>query len=545
MQSVSYMVAGEESSRGCLLPYFLEDQIFSSWEYAFDMYLNRIPHAKFAFNNPRPEVTDGATPTVMARVHELQRDWDLGSGGIATALVTAVSKHPCAKDEFYANHQKRMAEGLPALNGRQLYDHFKEKYDTRDMSLLTSAQKVLSELKVKPDENSETFVHRFQQAVGELIKNGGVINDLQKLAALQDCLWGVPGYHFIAAYIHCDKSVTLEHALTITRGYTRRAKSGSRQTQKGYVSPGEVSLLPVTKSAETVEVSRNRQPSKKRTGEGRSHSAKRAKYSAKDPAGGRYAKTCSHCGKAGHQESDCWLKHPEKRRRPETADAAKSATRDSSIKAKSDSKFVYQRAEVSLIMEVEGECSGDDELDRWKVFIDSGASDDLIIVKNKSWLRAYKDHHQTLATADGAQGQLVVEGRGKIGKVRAFYAPLIRKNVMAIRPLASRGLAVILGDEPKVVEERTGRLVVNLNYQQGYMPYMMFRDLEKIAMLSEVEPTKSQGIQTRGLHYTLNMVFGDETSSDPDERKPDSVGDRISPPDTSLFTSDESDYEVL
>ena len=479
------------------------------------MHLNSLKHARMAFETARPIAPAGPAAAVQ-RAEDLQERWDLGSGRLGNALMQAVSGHASAKTTLVAMCRHHQAVGLPGPTGKEMFELLKQKYDIKDIISLNDAKMALMQLKAGVDEDSEDFMIRFDHAVAEVVRLGGHLSDEDKFGSLQQCFNGVPGFKSLAVSLLTTVGLTLQGAVTLVKQYTRKvnaARGGQKRPRSD--SQSAVMVTTDTKSAASVEGRAGVTPKRNRV-EPRCYKCGKLGHFRADCRATSQAVTCGYCKRPNHQEKDCRKKAKDQKRKQSRGQSGATAVQRSEPSSDGLSRFVFQKPEVSVIMELQSDLAEDERPHVNKIFIDSGASDDLLIVCNPSWLRHFRPFMKQLGTANKDMDGLLVTGRGRIGGLKAFYTPDVRKNVIAVRPLAARGLTVCLGDEPRLIDTDSGAHFLTLTYAQGCMPYMSLQDLEKIAAMPLKPPAPGSLSKTRGLPYCMMAVFGNASEDDSD-----------------------------
>ncbi len=475
--SISNMVAGEGrvSSVG-EVPLFSGSSGYALWEYKFQVYVGSLAGGEAAMTTPRPVEPFIPEPAAVRKAREERlRDWDLGSGKMAHALLVAVREHKAAEEALVLMWTMRLQAGMPKATGAEQLTFLREKYHQTDHQELTAATVKLYSLKIGSSRSSEDYAVLFESLHAEVVRLGGVMNEAAKLGLLRNSLKGSTKYAALATNLLTTPNLTYDHALAIVKSFTREVEGPTEDEQIGGKRGRELNLI-AAKPAK-----RQKAEWKKRCFNCGSEdhlksecpkplAERKGKGAARDGAGVT-RKVCNYCKKPSHVEAECWKKR---------ADLENGARSGGATKGK-DPRFQYNGGrgkEVSMVMEP-GERDSLDTDDE-KMFIDTCASGKMLLVSDKKWLFNFSEAWDVIGTADSVATGLQVEGRGTIDDVEVLFVPSLRKNVMALKNLVDRGMELRAGKHASIFHEESKELVCEVHYQQGCMPYIRMDQLPAV-----------------------------------------------------------------
>ena len=363
------MVAGADSAkpREATIPVFKGKASYFTWEYEFLNNLDSMKHATVAYEQPRPEIPEGAPEAIVLRAQEQQEKWDLGSGRIASALMHATCTHPGARNELIALSRRHQAEGSRKPTGRQMMNLIKQKYDAGDIIALSDAMDAFRALRIGEDEDTSEFITRFDHAAGEVVRLGGTLNDDEKMLTLKNSVAGIEAFDHLAVSLYTLRNLTFAEAHALVCHFSRQVKAARKR--RGSFLKSEASVVADAKRVHRADLPVTVGLKSKREGV-RCHKCGKLGHFRAECRSTRQAVLCGYCKKPNHEEKDCRLKLKAKRAKETPAETKPTEEPRDEPRTKGLTRFTFQKPEVSVIMELEG--TGDEYLehDRNKVFID-------------------------------------------------------------------------------------------------------------------------------------------------------------------------------
>lgn len=185
-----------------------------------------------------------------------------------------------------------------------------------------------------------------------------------------------------------------------------------------------------------------------------------------DSTGGK-RRSCDGCGRVGHDEANCWEKHPEKmpahikERRAKASVKAITSGEDTKRQRFKWVKIKAGDAVSMLSEESDNSVLALSDAPENVIFVDSCAENILFLLCDRSPMENYRKSRKSLGTAS-TEGRLMITGTGLVGEVEAKHCPNLRHPIISVGQLfeLNHHMSTIKkGDLPAICRDSDGERV--------------------------------------------------------------------------------------